>query len=522
MSHLLERRRAGPQDGSPHNLKGDRSASRFAKLTAVGLGTVCLAIACVGSAWAQDADTKPASADKEAAVAAKRKEAAVAFQGLSDQDKKILAERQNSVARLDNLMMKGFDIPVVPFEVSMLEDAGGVRSTLAESGWSFDLINSLNGADNLLKTHPTGGTQSYWGQIPSGQSSTNLWVMYDLSRLGVPDGQLEFGGTYDVSSWQPYGQNRHVPNDLWWYQTAFDKALEIKVGYYFTNLDWIGTIIGGNLVNPLGANASIPFEMGMTTSTTSQPSARVTWNIGSGFYNETGVLRSLPINGPTQNPQLDDVHFNGSGLDWNVPNGKLLAMDEFGYKVRAHPGQGQTWLRAGVMYNESSFVDYSKFGVKGGVPGFGTKADITAEYVLADMQLEQFAPSSIFSAYRGLYVGGSFMNAPEKNLAFYRYFEGRAYVVGPFESRPLDQIAFSYSYSDVSHHLADTINSFSAFTNIHAVKEVSSITGTYTAHVYKGIFFTAGLSYTDNPTITYQRGQKDSALNLVSTMFTNF
>jgi porin len=297
---------------------------------------------------------------------------------------------------------------------------------------------------------------------------------------------------------------------LSWYQTLFDKAVEIKVGYVTAAGEWIGAHVGGNFASTLGGSASIPYEMGMSASR-AQPYAKFTWHINDALYNQFGAMRSLPIGGPTGSPIGDNVFYNPTGFDLTVPNGKLLLMDEFGYRTHSAPGKPSVWVRAGWMYNESKFADY-KVG--------GTDSGISAGYIVADAQLMQFAPDSIFTAYRGLYAGGSVMFGPAKNLPFHEYYEGRLYITGPFDSRPQDQLAFVYSYNRVSKYLRNAVNLYAPITGQFAAGESTGYLVSYTAHLMPGVYGTLGLSYTDNPSLIYTRNE-GRALNALFNLYLN-
>jgi porin len=142
-------------------------------------------------------------------------------------------------------------------------------------------------------------------------------------------------------------------------------------------------------------------------------------------------------------------------------------------------------------------------------------------YFLADRQLWQQAPDSPYTAYRGIYAGVSAMYAPPQNVAYSQYYEGRLYWIGPFDSRPTDLITLTYNHQVISHYIADATNLGSAFTDVFGRHATNTLIGAYTARLGPGLYFTAGLSYTDNPSFSYFKSE-GHALNFVSSLFTAF
>ncbi|MFG1229953.1 carbohydrate porin [Xanthobacter wiegelii] len=440
---------------------------------------------------------------------------------LSDADVDRILAMNEGVSRLNKYSIKGLNIPYPGFEDSVLQDYGGWRSALAEQGFgvvanitSIGAFNTLavprNGPGPILDTGLP-SNQQYWGQQPSGLAIGTAYLTYDTSRWGVPDGQILVAGVGSISSWEPYTANYLGLGGLSWYQTLFDKKLEIKIGYVSNAVEWIGAFIGGNLASPLGVSASIPYEMGLSAAPMSQPTARVTWHINEVIYNQAGIMRSLPIGGPTSSPLYDNAIFNPTGFDFNVPNGGMLLMDEVGLKIPALPGVYGTWIRGGVMYNDSTFFNFQNGG---------TNTGIGAGYILGDLQVLQFDPSSIFTSYRGMYIGASGMWGSESNLPFSEYYEARVYFLGPFASRPKDQLSFVYNYNGISKYARDYVNQYSPYTNIFANTTSQSYVMTYTAHMAPGVYATLGLSYTENPSFTYTKNE-GSSLNLLGSLFLN-
>jgi porin len=422
------------------------------------------------------------------------------------------------LASLDKTLgHKGWNGAFPSFADTLTQDFGGYRSKLAEYGFGFIAIDAPLGAVNMLNSRTSGpgplmgpgrppSSQQYWGQVPSGSYGAGLYLTYDMSRHGVPDGQIAVSGTLVASSWDHFLANRVGLNELSWYQTLFDKKVELKIGYLHNGQEFVGGSIGGTFASPFGQNASIPYAMGISPIGAPEPTVRTTWHITDNIYNQVAAIRSLPINGPTGNLILDDTILNPTGFKFAVPNGGLLIVDELGWKNEAAPGSPKTWVRAGAMYNDSRFANFRTGGTNSGV---------AAGYFLADRQLSQVAPGSPSTAYRGLYAGVSAMYAPPEYLAFSQYYEARLYSLGLFDSRPEDLILLTYSRNEFSHYLVSNLDLSAPQTGIFAAGSGSNtVTFAYTAKLRPGQYFTVGASYTDHPSLAVVKNQ-GSDLNLL-------
>jgi len=440
----------------------------------------------------------------------------------------IAPEMAPSPARFDKVYgYKGWDFPFPSFGDSLLQDYGGFRSTLAKYGFGFLAYDVTIGSVNMLNT-PTNGPgpsnatlsnpnappsrQQYWGQRPAILNGLDPYLTYDLSQYGVPDGQIAIAATYSWSSWQHYFADKLTLNGLTWYQTLFNKAVEVKLGYIANGDEWIGTFVGGNIASPFGPSAFIPYAMGLSQSPAVQPTAWVKWHMTDNLYDQFGVMRSMGINGPTGDIFYDDAHYNPTGFNFTEPNGRLLGMNELGYHSQPAPDSPSTWVRVDTMYNTSKFANYQTGGSTTGVGSI---------MFLADRQIFQAAPHSPFTAYRGIYAGVSAMYAPPQTNVYSQYYEGRLYAVGLFDARPTDMTSLVFSHNVFSHYVTDLTNEYAAVTGISAHNASNTITLSYTAHLMPGIYGTAGVAYTDHPSLTYV--PKDgSSLSFLYSMFTVF
>src|SRR4029077_8468455 len=315
--------------------------------------------------------------------------------------------------------------------------------------------------------------QNYWGQKPSFANFSVMVLTYDLSRFGVPDGQLQFAGINTYATFQSYIPDALTMLFLAYYQTWFDRRLEIKFGLLANQNEFVGQNIGGNFVTTGGPANTIISLLGMSVSPVSTWSFRMTGHLGN-FYNETAVMRSLVVNGPTGNVLFDTDALNPSRLDWNVntssysptaevgaPGTGELFVDEFGYKQDATPSSLYTWARAGVMYNNSTFHDSTKSVTDGGLVQGAIGPTVEGDagfYLLADQQLWQSAPDSARTASRGLYGGATIMYARPQTTPITQYYEGRLYMKAPFASRPKDLVSLVAYYQVNSPYLVDNLN----------------------------------------------------------------
>lgn len=429
---------------------------------------------------------------------------------------------------------KGWIVPFPSYGDTLTQDFGGWRSKLASYGFGFSIQGSSIFQDNVLNTPsripstgfaPCGpnslgygcaGGRSYFGQRPSAMFANSAYLTYDMSRYGIPDGQIAVGGNFGVSSDQQYNPNTARFNGISWYQTLFNKKVELKAGYFANLPEFAGTFIGGLVVNPFGPSASIPIVLGMSPNSISTPSVRVKWNITNTFYAQAAIQRSLPVHGPTGNSIYDEVNSNPTGLRFGSPisGTRVLSINELGFKQQSSPNERFTWLRAGFMYNNSTFADYSRMLQD----PHATKRGSQGLYVLGDYQLTQPAPGSPYTAYRGLYVGGSFMYGDPKSTPFTQYYEARAYWVGPFASRPSDLLSFVYSHNKTSKYVKNVIDQYSTFTNFSAIDGADSITASYTYHIMPGLYATGGLGYTNKPSLSEFKGEGRS-LNVLLSLY---
>ena len=396
------------------------------------------------------------------------------------------------------LGMKGWAIPFPSFGDSIVQDAGGVRSALAKYGLGFEVISVSFFYENLLDhPHVSADDQVYAGQRPTTSSGHVAYVMADLSRYGIPDGQFVIAGSIARSSWQPAEPDSLSMVNLTYYQTFLDKALELKVGYQANGEAFVGAFqVGTNIANGLFGPA-MPSELGMSDIPAPAPGINLTYNVNSEVYDKFGIQRSIS---PTANMFVDDKQKNGSGFRFTEPGAGILFINEFGFNRSASATEPKTAVRAGVMYNTSQYHNYKTNGTS---TNFGF-------YALADRQVWQFDP--VGTAYRGVYVGASVMYAAPQTSISTWYFEGRVYGIGLMYSRPDDLVGFVINHSRFSPYVRDRLMIPGAPAGLRVLDDSSSLTFSYSAKVRRGVYVEPALSYTDHQSLS-TTSAKDHTLN---------
>jgi porin len=417
------------------------------------------------------------------------------------------------LAEFDKLYgFKGYDYKFPSLQDSISKDYFCWRSTLAEHGFMFQAYNTVLGVQNMLGSYPAYGNggsliprnyprvplypsnQQYAGQRLTVNTAEQIFITYDLGRLGITGGQLQLGAAFDNDTWDLYAPSKAALRALAWYQPWFGGAVDTHIGFLSMSNEFVGAYVGGNYANPLGASASIPISMGMSLVPEDQPAAEGLWHITNRWYDELGIMRSMNPAGPTGNILYDDAYLNPDGLHFSVSNGGALVVNEFGYKNEAGVNDPRNWLRLGYMYNTSNFHDYSK----GLTLTTGSQNDVSAYYALYDRQIWQMDPSSAATAYQGIYLGASYYYAPPSALVINQDIQVRLYGFGLIPGRPSDQVTLTFDNNQISGDFVDSGRRLGL--HPYTVENVGQIG--YTYKVQDGINATFGISYTDHPVIT--------------------
>ncbi|QOZ33229.1 carbohydrate porin [Bradyrhizobium sp. CCBAU 53421] len=392
-------------------------------------------------------------------------------------------------AKFNNLTEKGMEVGIPGPADTVTQDIGGVRSALASVGVGYVAWTQNTFVDNVLPNaaKSTIANQLYSGQNPTFYTSNYMMVTYDLSRYGIPDGQVIVGTERQWATWNPVLPDRWGINEIAYYQTFFDRKLELKVGYLRNSNEFGVSLASANAgANVFGPSGSILYQGGMSSNQAPTPAINLKLNVDGNWYDKISFQRAISPDGVATY-----INQNPTGLDWRTPNAGLLVLNEFGYQGKAAPGSPQTVFRAGAGFNNSSYtnLEYPK----------QPRADENGFYYLTfDQQLWQSNVRS--SASHGIYGGFSVMYAPPDLNTVSQYYEVRLYSKGLFESRPDDQISLV---------VTDTVwSNFAVAAAAAQGKLVHSdskgISATYSAHLAPGIYTSVGLSYINNPTaITY-------------------
>ena len=207
--------------------------------------------------------------------------------------------------------------------------------------------------------------------------------MYDLRRYGIPDGQIVIGANLTSTNWNPSGPDGLYLSEASYYQTFFDKRVEIKLGLIQNSVEFLGVQVGGSLANGVfGPNASLFVENGLDSSGAPTPGANVKVSLPDNFYTKLGLQRAISPDGT-----LTERLQNPTGANFKVSNAGLFVIDEWGYRVNAKPGQASTWIRAAANYTSSRYTQLLNAPTRDS-PNFGL-------YGLADRQILQTAPMPV-------------------------------------------------------------------------------------------------------------------------------
>lgn len=397
--------------------------------------------------------------------------------------------------KFDNLREKGIWLNIPGPADTIDQDKGGVRSALADLGIGYVGWTQNSLIDNRMPnaSKSTVFNQRYIGESPTFGTVNSMIVTYDLGRFGIADGQITVGAEQQYWTWNPAGPDRVGINTIAYYQTFFDRKLELKMGYLRNHDEFLG-------MNPFGPTPIILSQAGMSTNSAPTPALNVRYNLDDRLYNKISIQRSVSPDG-----QLAHMSENPTGLNWRTANAGILLLDETGFKNKAAPGSPETWLRAGIGFNDSRYPNLAD-------PSQPRANANSAYYVAGDRQFWQSDAEA--SPARGIYGGFSAMYAPSDVNKVSRYLELRLYAKGLFSSRPGDQIAIAATNIAWSHFAVDAASAKGDL--VH--RDSTAVWGRYTARLAPGVYATLGLLYINNPTtITYSR-QTGHALNvLVST-----
>ena len=150
-----------------------------------------------------------------------------------------------------------------------------------------------------------------------------MQLTFDLSRYGIPDGQIVLGGIYNYDTWEPAGPNALSLATLSYYQTFLNKQVELKLGYLNNRSRVLGTLSGrqsvGQHLRTERNNSGRDRALALYAWTT--PGINIKVNGPQGFYNKLGIQRASSPDGP-----FAEKIANPTGLKWSTPNSGVQAV----------------------------------------------------------------------------------------------------------------------------------------------------------------------------------------------------
>ncbi len=381
-------------------------------------------------------------------------------------------------------------------------ELGGFRQMLHDKyGIGYFGLSQTTFFSNVLNhAHTIRGAQVYVGQKPTVVSQNFLAATVDLSRYGIPNGQIIITGIYQTTNWNPLGPVSLNLGSLSYYQSLFNKRMDVRVGLIPMNTEFVGTFIGGSLNGGVfGPQGSILVENGLGAVTYPQPGVIVTGHFTTNIYDKVGLLRAISPDGT-----INEHNYNPTGISrFITPNSGPLLINELGYLRPAAASAPQTWVRGGAMLDKSRFPELDH-------PGRRSNNQYGL-YALGDRQLVQTS-SRPGEAYRGLYAGLSVEYAPTSYNRFSQYYEARLYGLGLLPSRPFDQVSLVFTENVFGNQAVRALQA--ARQLVH--KDSKTLTLSYSAQVIHGVFANLGVQYVNNPSPIIYTGNTGSALNVIA------
>lgn len=383
-----------------------------------------------------------------------------------------------------------------PMQDTLLGDIGGWRSDLAAHNIGIEPRIVLNGITdfNQNDNKPKG---SYVGQGGDVQGNTYILnITYGLADLGLPNSKIVACLNSTNSTVAANPPNNTSFGCLSYFQTFFNKTLELKAGFEPNLYSYVGLFTGGDatLTNTLGA--VIPVEAGLSDPVTSPPTVNLTYRGDGGLYVRGGVQRSVSPQG-----RVYEVEHNGVGLKVSMDDSKDLYVGEVGVDRAASQSDHRLWLRAGGVSNPTQYTRFE-----------GGDDSNKAYWALGDYQITQ--PNKGLPM-QGLYVGASAMYAPPDVNLFTQNYEARVYYYGPIPSRPFDKVTLAVGENKFSQDARDTL----AAHHIDSASTQRSATLAYAAHVTRGIYLAPAIGYTKHPSFT---ADIDNALTFKLSLLLDF
>ncbi|MFK2874575.1 hypothetical protein [Dyella lipolytica] len=379
--------------------------------------------------------------------------------------------------RYDTLQPQGTTNPSISTCETLSPGLGGSRGKLADSGWMIEGGVYLGGTFDLLNHGAR--PQLYIGQDPTYRANTFIYVTYDLSRMGFAGAsQLVFNANVQAFSYKQENPTGFAINSLYVNQRFNDGRQQLQYGYDELGNQFYGFSLGTNsTTSPAGVGSSIPYEVGFIFNKSAPEVNLRLASASKHFYERFGVTRSVDPNGP----QADWDSNNFWGLKWHIPGAEALYINELGYQIDPAPQQRMTWIRQGVIYNESRFPNFHG----------GYSDGNYAYYLVGDYQL---IPTDAMQPFRGFYINVKADYAPPDRNVYSGDIGTTFYVLGPF-GQPYDVLALGYTFNQLSGSF-QRMRQASGFTAVDFSRNYAL---SYVHRLTRGVYLSNQLSYTVNP-----------------------
>ena len=358
-------------------------------------------------------------------------------------------------------------------------DLWGLRKELAEHGIGITATSYNGYTYDVLGNNAK--KQVYNGQNPSYNTSVNLYLTYDLTRIGFAnDAQLSLAGTWADATYTPANMRVKTVSVFAINQSFFNHRVELVYGYISGVRLFYGMALGGNASTAaLGPSSVVPFQVGMSATEPTPTVNVIVRDESLRFYNSTALTRSVSPQGIQK-----DIDLNPSGLRLKVPEARALLINEVGYKQATSATTNAMWLRAGAMYNTSHYTEFLS----------GEKSDNNyGGYLAGTVQI-----SKPFNDARGWYLDSKLDYSPDSVNAINKAFQVSAFNIGPFASRPADMAAVGLTKSYYSEDLRKATTRY----GLEAAPYTLAVTTSYAARLFPGVYLISGLTYTKNPVFT--------------------
>ena len=154
----------------------------------------------------------------------------------------------------------------VPICARIKPDLWGLRKELAEHGIGFTATSYNGYTYDVLGNNAR--KQVYNGQNPSYNTSLNLYLTYDLTRIGFAnDAQLTLAGNWVDSTYTPANPRVKTVSVFAINQSFFNHQLELEYGFIPGVRLFYGMALGGSASTAaLGPSSVVPFQVGMSAT----------------------------------------------------------------------------------------------------------------------------------------------------------------------------------------------------------------------------------------------------------------